>query len=84
MFSHDVEDPVSGCCGVFNVALYNEWKYADEDLYNEMKNDDTWDADGQWHHKVLGPLYEADEPLKWKADGKMTTEPPKVVIKIYF
>ena len=51
MFSHDIKDHDSGCCGVFNVKLYDELKIANKDLYNETKNDDPWDADGQRHSK---------------------------------
>ena len=75
MFDHDVKDPVSGCCGVFNVKLYPGKVPADMGLYYKMKNDKPWEADGEKRYKDLGSGLEAA--------GSMTKKTPTVKIDIY-
>ena len=76
MFSHDIIDPVSGCCGKFDVKLYHGQITANKDLYLKMKNDDPWEGDGETQYKYLGSGLEAE--------GVMTTMPPKVEIIIHY
>ena len=75
MFSHDIRDPVSGCCGKFDVKLYHGQINADKDLYLKMKNDHPWDGDGEPQDRYLGSSFEAE--------GVMTTMPPNVKIFIH-
>ena len=78
MFSREVVDPVTGCCGMFNAEVYFNTEPTEDhigDYYNDMKNDDPWDADNQTHSKYT--------EYDWlNVTGVMSTDPETLYTKV--